>query len=171
MTLTLILIRHAKSSWDDPFADDHARVLNARGRAAAPAISAWLAAQGHVPDVVLCSDAARTQETAALILPHLAPAPDLQLVPALYHASPDTMLDLLQKQTARRIAMIGHNPGIAMFADGMIERRPAHPRFGDYPTCATCVIRFDADRWDRAAPRSGRCTAFITPADLPIVRA
>nr|WP_213395649.1 histidine phosphatase family protein [Yoonia sp.] len=171
MTLTLILIRHAKSSWDDPFMDDHARVLNDRGRGAAPAIGAWLAAQGHVPDVMLCSDAARTQETAALILPHLTPTPALQLVPALYHASPDMMLNLLRKQTARRIAMIGHNPGIAMFADGMIGKRPAHPRFGDYPTCATCVITFDTADWGNAARHSGSCTAFITPADLPIFRA
>ncbi|ARU02336.1 SixA phosphatase family protein [Yoonia vestfoldensis] len=171
MTLTLILIRHAKSGWDDPFAQDHARVLNSRGRAAAPAIGAWLAAQGHLPELVLCSDAARTQETAALILPHLAPAPALQLVPALYHASPDTMLDQLRKQTARSVAMIGHNPGIAMFAAGMISQRPAHPRFGDYPTCATCVITFDIDHWGNAARHSGSCAAFITPADLPIFRA
>lgn len=171
MSLTLILIRHAKSSWDDPFADDHARVLNDRGRAAAPAIGAWLASEGHVPDVVLCSDAARTQETAALILPHLVPAPVLKLVPALYHASPDTMLDLLRKQTARSVAMVGHNPGIAMFADGMTGRRPAHPRFGDYPTCATSVIDFDVADWGHAARHSGSCKAFITPGDLPIFRA
>ncbi|WP_019953344.1 SixA phosphatase family protein [Yoonia vestfoldensis] len=167
----LILIRHAKSSWDDPFADDHARVLNDRGRAAAPAIGAWLASEGHVPDVVLCSDAARTQETAALILPHLAPAPVLQLVPGLYHASPDTMLDVLRRQTAHCIAMIGHNPGIAMFADGMIGRRPAHPRFGDYPTGATCVIAFDIADWGNAARHSGTCKAFRTPGDLPVFRA
>jgi phosphohistidine phosphatase len=169
VTLTLILIRHAKSSWDDPFADDHARVLNERGRAGATAIGAWLAANWHLPEVILCSDAARTQQTAALILPHLTPAPVLQLVPALYHASPETMLDLLHKQTASSIAMIGHNPGIGMLAGGMISRHPAHPRFSDYPTCATTVVRFDIAQWRDAARHSGTCAAFVAPADLPVV--
>ena len=54
MTCRLILIRHAKSSWDDPMADDHARVLNGRGRASAAAIGGWLAAKSYLPDVVLC---------------------------------------------------------------------------------------------------------------------
>ncbi|WP_322895877.1 MULTISPECIES: SixA phosphatase family protein [unclassified Yoonia] len=166
MALTLILIRHAKSSWDDPGADDHARVLNTRGSGAAPAIGGWLAAQGYVPDVMLCSDAARTHETAALIMPHLTPAPDLQILPGLYHASPDSMLDLIQKQTARVVALIGHNPGIGLLASGLVKRRPAHPRFGDYPTCATAVIRFDTDNWHDVAPRTGNCDDFIVPGDL-----
>jgi phosphohistidine phosphatase len=171
VTLTLILIRHAKSSWDDPSSDDHGRVLNERGRAAAPAIGAWLATEGHIPERVLCSDAARTRETASLILPHLVPAPALQLVSALYHASPDTMLYLLRQQTARSIAIIGHNPGISLFASGMIRDRPTHPRFRDYPTCATSVIRFDSDTWASVARHSGTCATFTTPADLPKFRA
>ncbi|MBQ2261428.1 MAG: histidine phosphatase family protein [Loktanella sp.] len=166
MALTLILIRHAKSSWDDPGADDNARVLNARGRGAAPAIGGWLAAQGYVPDIMLCSDAVRTQETAALIMPHLTPAPDLQILPRLYHASPDSMLDLIQKQTAPVVALIGHNPGIGLLASGLVKRRPAHPRFGDYPTCATAVIRFDSKNWGNVAPRTGNCDDFIVPGDL-----
>ena len=64
MTKRLILIRHAKSSWSDPFADDHARVLNKRGIASARAVGAWLAENDYVPQMILCSDSARTQETA-----------------------------------------------------------------------------------------------------------
>ena len=56
MTLTLLIIRHAKSSWEDPFADDHARVLNGRGRRSADALGDWLNGSGHVPDTCLCSD-------------------------------------------------------------------------------------------------------------------
>ena len=166
MTLTLILIRHAKSSWDDPAADDHARVLNARGRSAAPTIGGWLAAQGHIPDVVLCSDAARTRETAGLILPHLSPEPTLQITPKLYHASPDTMLDLIHRQTTRAVALIGHNPGIGLLASGLVKRRPTHPRFGDYPTCAATVIEFATDNWADVAAHSGLCIDFVVPGDL-----
>ncbi len=166
MTLRLILIRHAKSSWSDPFADDHARVLNARGRASAEAIGAWMAAEGYLPDVVLCSDAIRTQETAALILPSLDPQPKLDLTGTIYHASPDTILDLLHRQTAQNVAVIGHNPGIGMLANILVRVPPKHHRFSDYPTCATTVIDFDGESWMQAKARTGYCKAFVVPRDL-----
>lgn len=166
MTLRLILIRHAKSSWSDPFSDDHARVLNQRGQASASAIGKWMAEQGYVPDVVLCSDAARTQETADLILRQLTPAPQLKLAGRLYHAAPATILDLLHKQTAPCIAVIGHNPGIGMLANALVQTPPEHQRFSDYPTCASTVIDFDVSKWAQVQNRTGRCKAFVVPRDL-----
>jgi phosphohistidine phosphatase len=166
MTLRLILIRHAKSSWSDPFADDHARVLNARGRASAEAIGEWMAAQGYIPDVALCSDAARTQETAALIFAALSPQPKLELTGAIYHASPDTILALLHRQTAPTVAVIGHNPGIGMLANMLVKSAPEHHRFSDYPTCATTVIDFEGESWRKAKARTAHCTAFVVPRDL-----
>lgn len=164
--LRLILIRHAKSSWNDPFSDDHGRVLNKRGRDSAVAIGGWLAAKAYVPDVVLCSDATRTQETAALTLPALTPAPELQLMPLLYHAAPATIIDLLRKQVAGTLAVIGHNPGIGMLATTLVANPPGHPRFSDYPTCATTVIDFDIDTWREAKPHCGLCIDFTVPRDL-----
>ncbi|WP_333712095.1 SixA phosphatase family protein [Yoonia sp.] len=161
MTQRLILIRHAKSSWGDPFADDHARPLNDRGRASATAVGQWLAAQGYLPQIVLCSDAARTQETAGLILPELPQQPELRLMPRLYHAAPGTILDLAQKETAETVAVIGHNPGIGMLANLLVTNPPNHPRFHDYPTCAVTVIDF-ADR----IAHKGHCVAFTVPRDL-----
>ena len=166
MTLRLILIRHAKSSWDDPFGDDHARVLNKRGRASAEAIGQWLAEQGYVPDTVLCSDAARTQETAERILPTLTPAPDLQLSGHIYHAAPDTILDLIKQQSASTVAVIGHNPGIGMLANALVKSAPEHRRFNDYPTCATTVIDFKVGTWADIKPQTGDCNAFVVPRDL-----
>ncbi len=158
MSKRLILIRHAKSSWDNPYGDDHARVLNKRGRASAKALGAWLVEQGYVPDVLLCSDAARTQETAALALPDHKPV----LLARLYHAAPQTILDMVSKQTARCVAVIGHNPGIGMLANALVQTPPPHHRFGDYPTCATTVIDFD----DGVKQGQGRCRAFVVPRDL-----
>ena len=166
MTLRLILIRHAKSSWDDPFADDHARVLNERGRASATAIGDWLADKGYVPDVVLCSDAARTVETAERIMPKLTPTPDLQLSGRIYLASPDTIADLIQRQTAQTVAVIGHNPGIGMLANGLVRTAPKHHRFSDYPTCAVTVIDFEEDAWSAIRPHKGTAIDFIVPRDL-----
>ncbi len=166
MTHRLILIRHAKSSWDDPFGDDHARVLNHRGQASAKAIGEWLADKGYTPDIVLCSDAARTQETAALIIGQLAPAPPVKLSGRLYHAAPETILDLLRKQGAATIAIIAHNPGIGMLANALVNTPPDHRRFSDYPTCASTVIDFEIGSWAAVQPRTGRCADFVVPRDL-----
>ena len=166
MPLRLILIRHAKSSWDDPFADDHARVLNSRGQKAALAIGDWLADKGYVPEIVICSDAARTVETAERILQKLQPEPKFLTSGRVYHASPDTILDVVQKQTAQTVAVIGHNPGIGMLANGLVKTAPKHHRFSDYPTCATTVIDFDIGSWRDIKPRTGICADFTVPRDL-----
>ncbi len=166
MTLRLILIRHAKSSWSDPFADDHARVLNKRGRASAEAIGKWMAKHAYLPDVVLCSDAVRTQETAELILPQLSPTPKLRLSPMLYHAAPDTIVDMLHREDAGAIAIIGHNPGIGMMANGLVSSAPNHHRFSDYPTCATTIIDFDIAGWGDMQRGQGRAVDFVVPRDL-----
>jgi len=167
MTLTLILIRHAKSSWSDPLQDDHARPLNARGRGDAPRVGHWLAAQGHVPDLVLCSDAARTRETLALILPALQSVPQVRYLDRLYHAAPQTMLEVLQRASGACVAMIGHNPAIGMLARSLLRQPPEHPRFADYPTAATTVIGFDLTRWSEVTMQSGRLIGFTIPHDLP----
>ena len=166
MTLRLILIRHAKSSWSDPFGDDHSRVLNERGQASAKAIGEWMAEHDYLPDVVLCSDATRTQETAELILPALTPQPKLQLKAEIYHASPDTILAVIQQQTAGTVALIGHNPGIGMLANQLVQSAPEHRRFNDYPTCASTVIDFEMNGWRDVRPRTGCCKAFVVPRDL-----
>ncbi len=163
-TRRLILIRHAKSGWDDPFADDHARTLTPRGHKAAIAIGNWLALNEYRPDVILSSDATRTAQTAQGVLSAFDPAPELKFVPALYHPSPDTICDVAAKEIAQTVAIISHNPGIGMCASDLVQRRPPHHRFGDYPTCATTVIAFPADQF--AQRSKGIVVDFIVPSDL-----
>lgn len=157
----LILIRHGKSSWDDPFGDDHARVLNGRGREASVAIGKWLVSKGYLPDVMLVSNASRTVETAELIQLGLGPRP-VKLMPALYHAAPDTILDVAQRQEADCIAVIAHNPGMGMLASGLAAVAPDHRRFDDYPTCATTVLDFDGP----VVRGQGTVIDFVVPRDL-----
>jgi len=160
--MRLILIRHAKSSWDDPFQDDHARVLDKRGRDAARAIGTWLQAKGYEPARVLVSDAARTKETAELVLPCLNGDPFVNYLPKLYHASPDTVLDVAQRANDDCVAIIAHNPGIGMLARALTIKAPDHRRFDDYPTCATTVIDFAGP----VAIGTGIVVDFIVPRDL-----
>ena len=158
----LILIRHGKSSWDDPFGDDHARVLNARGKAASKAIGEWLARNSYRPDLMLVSDAARTVETAELILPAFAKTPPVKFIPSLYHAAPDTILDIVQRQDAECIAVIAHNPGMGMLASALAAKAPDHRRFDDYPTCATTVLDFEGS----IVRGLGQVVDFTVPRDL-----
>ena len=166
MTLRLILTRHAKSSWDDPNAPDHDRPLNARGKAAAADLGAWLASRGYGPGEVLCSDATRTQETWAYAAPALPGTPVLILKPALYHAGPDVMLAVLKAATADTVMMIGHNPGIAEFAARLVAHKPVKPEFAHYPTGATLVASFDVPTWAEVTYGHAAVLDFIVPKEL-----
>lgn len=166
MTCRLILIRHAKSSWDDFDSDDHARVLNDRGRASATAIGAWLAKNGYIPELVLCSDAARTTETLSLIRPAFPAPPKVKFRSGFYHASPDHMLDVLQRQIAGTVAIVAHNPGIGALACGLAATRPNDTDFARYPTAATTVLDFDVDNWAQVRAGQGTMVDFATPRSL-----
>ena len=165
MTLRLILTRHAKSGWDAPELSDHDRPLNARGRRSAPAIGAWLRDRGHVPKAALMSTARRVAET----WDGLGLEPDVETVTRdakLYLSAPETLLDGLADQSADRVILIAHNPGMASLAQWLTEDPPQNDAFDRFPTCATLVLDFDADRWSAIQPLSGRLVDFIVPGDL-----
>ena len=163
----LILIRHAKSAWDDPEAEDHDRVLNERGRRAASALGAWLAEKRIVPGQALVSDSARTVETWQRIAAALPAAPEAELVPALYLAGPARMLDVLRAHgRADTVAMVGHNPGIGEFAAEMVAAPADHPRFAHYPTGATTVMDLPVPPWSEVAFGTAKVADFIVPRDL-----
>ena len=166
MTLTLILMRHAKSDWDDPRMADHDRPLNRRGLAAAPLIGRWIAANAPAPDCALISSAVRTRQTWAGVAPELPPVADVRFIAALYHAAPATMLKALHTATGRCALMIGHNPGIAEFAARLLVHNPDHADFVCYPTAATLIATFDAPRWPELALGTGTASAFTTPRTL-----
>ncbi len=165
-TLNLFLIRHAKSSWNDPFASDHDRPLNNRGRKAAGTIGKWLAAKGHIPDQVLCSTAARAVETWAGIEEKLGVCGGTITSRRLYLADPVVLMDAIRQAQGRTLFLIGHNPGIAMFAEILTRAFPADPNFHRYPTCATTHFRFDTDEWSGVGEGQGEIVDFITPQQL-----
>ncbi|MDA5093295.1 histidine phosphatase family protein [Aliiroseovarius sp. KMU-50] len=166
MTLTLILTRHAKSSWNEPGLDDHERPLNKRGIASARAIGRWLADNDHTPGEVLCSDAARTRETWANIADKLIGAPEAHYTRDLYLSDPDTMLDALKRARADVVMMIAHNPGSAYLARRLVADPHPHPKFHHYPTAATSIIQFDAENWADVSWHSGSVTDFVVPREL-----
>lgn len=164
MTLRLILIRHAKSDWDNPLDTDHERPLNPRGRRAAPAVGEWLAAQGYLPQQALVSDAVRTRQTWGLIAPALPATVSATFLPALYLAGPSTMRRCLAQASATTVLMIGHNPGIAEFAAQLLEKPPQSVDFARFPTGATVIADFDASHWGDVY--RGHLVDFTTPRAL-----
>lgn len=162
MSLRLILMRHAKSSWGDPTLDDHQRVLNGRGRRSAEAIGSWLRGENVIPDQILVSSAARTKETCK----RLDSEAETVVLDALYLASPGGMLEILKRASGATVLMLGHNPGTAWLARDLVARAPEHPRFSNYPTCATLVVDFGIDDWKDLKPGTGKVIRFITPREL-----
>lgn len=169
-------MRHAKSLWDDPKLSDHARPLNARGRASVIAMRATMRELGLSPDLVLVSSARRTLQT----LEALGPWDDTPLIEpmdALYLASSVIMLDVLHNvaETVRSVLVIGHNPGlheIAMiliganaFTSHQNDRMLAHLAEG-YPTGALAEFSV-AGSWRALGEGGGRMIRFLTPRDLP----
>lgn len=162
----LILTRHAKSAWDDPLTPDHDRPLNERGKNAAADLGAWLASRDYAPAQVLCSDAVRTRATFSGIAPALPGTPILDLKPALYHAGPDVMLAVLRHASADCVMMIGHNPGIAEFAERLVAKTPMNPEFARYPTGATLVVDFSTPTWEAVEWGMGTVVDFVVPREI-----
>ena len=172
MPLTLSLLRHAKSSWDDAGIEDIDRPLNSRGRKAAPAMGAWIAANGIKPDLVLCSTAARTRETLALLLPSWKPKPEVRYDKALYLAELEGLLALIAATPAAvgHLMIVGHNPGLHDVATGFSNAGDKDLRTcltDKFPTAGLAVITFEAPAWDKIARRKGRLIHFMTPRTLP----
>ncbi len=170
---TLILLRHAKSSWDHTGLDDFSRPLADRGIAAAPRMGAFLAANGAVPDLVLCSTAVRTRQTLDLVLPAL---PSYQgrilFEDALYLASASDLLARLRTvpSAVKCVMLIGHNPGFHDLARVLTATGARADRAAlavKFATAGAAILSFDVGSWSDIVLRSGHLATFMTPARLP----
>jgi len=167
----LILMRHAKSAWDDPHQKDIDRPLSTRGRKAAPRMGEWLAGEAYRPDVVLCSAARRTRETLDLLRPHLPKSVAIEFLQGLYMAAPREMMTEIGKvpATAETVMLIGHNPGIGSLAAllaGSGEEQALGAMHGKFPTAAIAVLGFNVGKWTETVPGSGILRTFMRPRDL-----
>ena len=158
---TLIVMRHAKSSWADPGASDLDRPLNERGRTSAKAIGEWLRFGGFTPELVLCSSARRTAQTWK----HLELEAELQFKRTLYLAPPETILAEVHQAQGECALVLGHNPGIAEFASMILDTPPTHEHFDRYPTGSTLVAQFEGE-WSSLKAGAATARAFIVPRDL-----
>lgn len=168
----LTLLRHAKSSWNDPVARDFDRPLNSRGKKAAHRIGHWMREKGLVFDVVLASPAVRVFET----LDHLGHGLGLALEPTfnerIYLGSAATLIELIQEsETAgAHILLVGHNPGLEDMVLELAGDDMSGPMLASVaeklPTGAVVELEFDCDDWRDIGPGSGIIVRFTRPRDL-----
>jgi len=169
----LLLLRHAKSSWDDPRMPDHERPLDARGQRDAAAMGEAMRRLGLSPDIVLVSSARRTRETLAGIEP-MEGSPLVDEHEALYLAPADAMLRMLHgvPETARSVLLIGHNPGLHNLALALVGPaglargvRETEALGEKYPTGALAEFAI-ATPWWGVEEGGGRLVRFLCPRDL-----
>lgn len=166
----LLLLRHAKSAWDEPGLDDHERPLADRGRRAAAAMGAYLRRGDVHPDLVLCSSAARARDTLTAVLPGLGP--DLKIVVdrSLYTFEARRLADTLLRTTdrAETVMLVGHNPAIQGLAERLASRGADLDRLrAKYPTCALATLDLEIDSWSELRTGCGELVAFVTTKELP----
>ena len=161
------MLRHAKSSWDQPSLADADRPLAPRGRRAAEVVAAHLAAAEVRPAGVLCSASRRTRETLAAILPALGDALEIRIERALYGAGAAQLLDQLRQVSnkASSAMLIAHNPGIQDLALALAAGGPALDGLREkFPTGALATLELDVERWRDID--NGTVTALVTPRSL-----
>jgi len=153
---TLVLVRHAKSSWDEPDLEDEERPLNERGEHDAPRMAKRLAGTGIRPDVILSSTARRARTTAEIFGEELGV--DVEADQRLYGASPATIVAVVAERGVDSVLVVAHDPGLSVLA-GRFAAEIVH-----MPTCAVATFTWadDIDSWDTAfasAPLSWRFDA------------
>ena len=159
MPRTLYLLRHAKSSWKDDSLKDFDRPLKGRGRDAAQQMGKSLASEKLQDAVLICSPAARTRETAQIVLKHSGLRMDQRFDERIYEASLRDLLRVVSEipDDKQTVMMIGHNPGfeeLLAFLTGEARRMP---------TCALAKIKLDVASWKDARAGEGNLKLFITP--------
>ena len=140
---TLLILRHAKSSWKDASLADHDRPLNKRGKRDAPRMGKLLQAQDLVPDRIISSTAKRARNTAKAVAKACHYEDKVELTSEFYHAGPGSYLAVLQNlpDDDQRVMVVGHNPGM--------EALVAHltGRMETMPTAALAHVTLPIEKW------------------------
>lgn len=164
---TLYLLRHAKSSWDEPGLADHERPLAPRGRRDAKRIAEHLRTLGRRPELVLCSSAVRTRETLELLRPAVGNA-ELEVEDGLYAASFDGLLARVREvpETVSSVMLIGHNPGLHELGMALSAAGDELERLVEkFPTAALATLAIEKT-WSQLGPTDATLAAYVVPKQL-----
>jgi phosphohistidine phosphatase len=161
---TLLVLRHAKSSWDDSRIDDHERPLNNRGRRDAPRMGDVLREHGLTPALIISSDAERARLTTEAVAEAARYAGEIRFDRKLYLASPTDIVAVLRtvaETNADIVMIVGHNPGL----EELVAKLTGEQQ--DFPTAALAQIALPIERWrDLKLSTRGTLSGLWRPKEL-----
>lgn len=162
MQRTLILIRHAKSSWANPLQSDFDRTLNERGEKDAPEMGERLKSMNIIPDLIISSSAKRTRQTAKRIAKKVGyDADNIKWEEKLYHCIPSVFEDVIEAigSKVKTVFIVAHNPGITAFAN---ELSPGFS-IDNMPTCGVVGAHIEDENWDNFSVAKRKVFLFEYP--------
>ena len=159
---TLFILRHAKSSWDNPDWSDFERPLNKRGLKSAPLMGSVMKENQFLPELILSSPAKRARQTADSVKAAAGIKSEIRFDERIYEASPARLLEVVADQTdnADSILLVGHNPGL----EGLI--RALTGKIEPMPTAALAVIDVSANNWSEINSAPGNLRLLIRPKEV-----
>ena len=163
-TKLLFLVRHAKSSWDDPTIDDRQRPLNRRGKQEAPKMGKHLAGYKIKPELIISSPAVRALKTAEKIAKELGfKKSDVVVNEEMYTFNGGNLKDVIKDLDDKyeSVMLVGHNPAITALANQISDAD-----IDNIPTCGVVLIEFKTRKWKDAAGGRGKVLEFDYPKKL-----
>ena len=158
---TLLIVRHAKSSWDDPSLADFERPLNKRGNRDAPFMAKKIKEHNIQPDIILSSPAVRAFTTATIYAEALNfPEHQIAKRELIYDRGPKQILLMLNETDDKinTVMLFGHNPDLSTLTQFLCDFK-----FGNLPTCGTVCIDFDINSWANLGDEKGKLRFFESP--------
>jgi phosphohistidine phosphatase len=160
---SVLLLRHAKSSWKHPELADHDRPLNKRGKRDAPLIGRLLKKEDLVPEILISSTATRARATAEAVAKASGYKGEIVLDKSLYAAGPDAYLGVMHDLSHEhvRALIIGHNPGL----EELVEMLTGEIHL--MPTCSLAHVKLHVDKWSDIDNKiKGQVERIWRPRDL-----
>jgi phosphohistidine phosphatase len=165
----VFLMRHAKSSWDDPQLADQDRPLSSRGRKAAARMGEYIQDAGLRPSIVLCTSALRARQTLELLRPALPEETTVKVEPRLYTAGNKELLTRIRRLSpvATSVLVLGHNPAMQDLVLCLASKSPKLKAIRNkFPTAALAVLDAPIEDWRQLAPGEASLVDFVTPKSL-----
>jgi len=161
---TVLILRHAKSSWKKPDLDDHDRPLNARGKRDAPRIGKLLRGQHLVPDYVVCSTAKRARKTTEAVTQACGYTGEIEHADGLYMGDPEDYVATLRAlpDACERALVVGHNPSVQELLTQLTGA------YEEMPTAALAEVKLPIEHWSSLGQDPQGALAHLwTPKSLP----
>lgn len=161
----ILLMRHAKSSWEDRRLRDYDRPLNKRGLRDAPVMGGYLKELGLIPDEIYCSPAVRARSTVLLASREMGiDEGRIAWDEKLYFEGPDAYIDAIRSASAESniVMTVGHNP----MTEYVIELLSDKPFHDSVPTAAITCLELNAESWDKLSYGSCSFQWMMRPKDL-----